>query len=136
MLGRSQFDGLFGSADPDDLAREHDVVLVVTAGADGWDLSIPDGARQYGDAFDVAVRDVTGAGDCFFGSYAAGLERGEIPARAARSAAAAAGLSCTVPGARAGMPGRAELDRRLSSVPPLVHATTTEPSRELREEAR
>jgi sulfofructose kinase len=51
--------------------------------------------------------DATGAGDCFAGTYCAEIERGADPVAAARFAAVAAGLSCTRPGARDGLPARA-----------------------------
>ncbi|MCI2421662.1 PfkB family carbohydrate kinase [Saccharopolyspora sp. K220] len=80
--------------------------LVVTDGARGWQMYAPDGAWHEGAALPVSAVDATGAGDCFVGVYAAELERGVAPAEAARFAAVAAGLSCTEPGARAGLPSR------------------------------
>jgi ribokinase len=58
----------------------------------------------------VPVRDTTGAGDTFSGVLAAGLARGWELDRAARWATAAAALSVTKSGARAGMPGPSEID--------------------------
>ncbi|MBO2462789.1 carbohydrate kinase family protein [Actinomadura violacea] len=87
-------------------AAEHRVNLVVTDGSRGWTLFTPDGARHAGAAIEVTAVDATGAGDCFAGSYCAELDRGAGPLEAARTAAVAAGLSCTRPGARAGLPHR------------------------------
>jgi ribokinase len=58
----------------------------------------------------VDARDTTGAGDCFVGVLAAGLDRGAPLADACRRATAAASLACTRPGAQAGMPARSEID--------------------------
>ena len=54
--------------------------------------------------------DTTGAGDTFNGALAAGLADGLNLDGAVRRAVAAAALSTTRPGARGGMPTRAELD--------------------------
>jgi ribokinase len=83
--------------------------VVVTLGAAGA-LVVPSG----GPALMVpAVRvepvDTTGAGDAFSGAVAAGLAAGDPLPEAVRQAVAAAGLSTTLAGARAGMPTAAEL---------------------------
>ena len=58
----------------------------------------------------VAARDSTGAGDTVTGVLAASLARGlDLPA-AVRRALAAAALTVTREGARAGMPTAAEID--------------------------
>jgi sugar/nucleoside kinase (ribokinase family) len=54
-------------------------------------------------AFDVAVVDTTGAGDCFAGAFLAALERGLGLAEAARFANAAAALAVQQLGATAGL---------------------------------
>lgn len=103
-------------------ATAHRVNLVVTDGARGWTLFTPDGERHGGQAIKVTAVDATGAGDCFAGAYCAELDRGASAPAAARVAAVAAGLSCTRPGARDGLPRREAV---------LVHiqATPTEPTR-------
>jgi sugar/nucleoside kinase (ribokinase family) len=104
-----------GDGEVADAARVHRVHLIVTDGARGWTLYEPDGGRHDGAALPVTVVDTTGAGDCFAGTYCAELDRGAEPVAAARFASAAAGLSCTRPGARDGLPERhavlAVLDR-------------------------
>lgn len=126
--GRSQLTALFGARDGDPavLAQRHGTVLVATDGADGWTLARADGSAAHGAAMAVEVRDATGAGDCFAGCYLAGIAAGADPVDAARTAAVAAALSCTVPGAR-GAPQRFAVDAVLARgtdepdhrVPPL-----------------
>ncbi|PSK99935.1 ribokinase/sulfofructose kinase [Murinocardiopsis flavida] len=113
--GRAQLAALFGApgGDPAVLARRHATVLVATDGADGWRLARPDGGSVRGAAMPVDASDATGAGDCFAGCYLAAIDAGADPVDAARTAAVAAALSCTVPGAR-GAPLRAEVDALLA----------------------
>ena len=99
-----------------ELARSSGTVLVVTDGARGWSLHGPDGAASQGSALTVDVVDDTGAGDCFSGTYLAGLAGGAGPVAAAVRAGIAASLSCTVPGAR-GAPAPALVDAALSGPP-------------------
>ena len=99
-----------------ELARASGTVLVVTDGARGWSLHGPDGAASRGSALTVDVVDDTGAGDCFTGTYLAGLAAGAASDAAATRAGIAASLSCTVPGAR-GAPVPALVDASLSSSP-------------------
>jgi sugar/nucleoside kinase (ribokinase family) len=116
VIGRGLATRLIGGgAAVADAARDHRVRLVVTDGPRGWTLYEPDGGRHHGEALPVMAVDTTGAGDCFAGTYCAELDRGAEPVAAARFASAAAGLSCTRPGARDGLPRRdavlAVLDR-------------------------
>ncbi|MFD0904675.1 PfkB family carbohydrate kinase, partial [Actinomadura sediminis] len=108
-------------------AAAHRVNLVVTDGARGWTMFGPDGARHAGTAIRVTAVDATGAGDCFAGVYLAELDRGAAPPDAARVAAVAAGLSCTRPGARDGLPHRASVLSRIraeNDARPDDHRTT------------
>jgi ribokinase len=83
--------------------------IVVTLGAAGA-LAVPGaGASSAIPALHVVPVDTTGAGDAFNGALAAGLAAGLPLDAAARQAVAAAGLSTTRAGARAGMPTVAEL---------------------------
>ncbi|MGP4014726.1 carbohydrate kinase family protein [Saccharopolyspora sp. 5N708] len=120
IAGRTLAGELLG--DDSELARaavRTSTHLVVTDGARGWRMYAPDGTEHEGPALPVSTVDATGAGDCFVGVYAAELERGITPVDAARFAAAAAGLSCTEPGARAGLPSRdAVTDHRTALVNP------------------
>ncbi|WP_051581320.1 carbohydrate kinase family protein [Pseudonocardia acaciae] len=127
VIGRALAERLIGGEDAvADAAHDHRVHLVVTDGPRGWTLYEPtDGrsnggaGRHSGAALPVTAVDTTGAGDCFAGVYLAELDRGAEPLAAARFASAAAGLSCTRPGARDGLPDRA-------SVLAALHQSTEE----------
>ena len=77
--------------------------VVVTLGARGCRAWF-EGAVTQLDGHSVQVVDSTGAGDTFVGALAAGLDGGLLMPQALRRANAAAALSCTVAGARGGMP--------------------------------
>jgi ribokinase len=111
----------FGRGDPETAARHvmagqpmgraaHDRAVVVTLGAAGALIVRAAGAAVAVPAPAVEVVDTTGAGDTFNGALAAGLADGLDLARAVRRAVAAAALSTTRPGARSGIPTRAELE--------------------------
>ncbi|RNL87599.1 carbohydrate kinase family protein [Halostreptopolyspora alba] len=127
VAGRAQLDSLFATTgetvSAEALATQHDVVLLVTDGADGWWLATPDGHVEHGAALPVEALDTTGAGDCFSGAYLAGLDAGRPPAEAARTAAVAAGLSCTVAGARGAPDGRAVEAARSRAASPSTGST-------------
>lgn len=88
--------------------------LLITKGADGsvWksetgDIEMP--------AFPVTPVDTTGAGDCFIGTLAAGLDQGLSRPAAMRLATAAAALQVTRPGTSAAIPSRTEVDAFLKA---------------------
>jgi ribokinase len=85
------------------------VVVVETRGPDGVIIR-GGGGETHLEAPPVEAVDMTGAGDCFNGVFAAGLAEGLEVRAAAERAAAAAAMSVTEVGAREGMPTRAELD--------------------------
>jgi sulfofructose kinase len=122
VVGRRRLEGLLDV--PEDrwtaLAAGSGTVLVVTDGARGWTLCAPDGSTTSEPALAVQVVDDTGAGDCFTGTYLAGLEAGLPLDVAVTRAGVAASLSCTVPGAR-GAPAPhlvdAALHGRISAAP-------------------
>jgi ribokinase len=86
------------------------VVVVETRGAEGAVIHRDDDPPILVPAPTVDVADTTGAGDCFTGVFAAAVLEGLGVEEAARRAVAAAALSVTMPGAREGMPTRAEID--------------------------
>ena len=84
--------------------------VVVTLGAAGALVVRIDGPALAVGAPHVTPLDTTGAGDAFNGALAAALADGLDLPGAVRRAVAAASLSTTRPGARGGMPMRAELE--------------------------
>jgi ribokinase len=103
---------LAGDGDPEAaataLAERTGAPVLVTLGARGA-LLIDGDRREHLDAPAVEVADTTGAGDALNGALAAELAAGRALADAARVAVRAASLSTRRPGAREGMPRRAEL---------------------------
>jgi ribokinase len=91
------------------LLRSTAAAALVTAGARGVFVAAEGRVEQI-EPPTVSVRDTTGAGDAFSGAFASGLARGWGLHRAARWATAAAALSVTKPGARAGMPAASEVE--------------------------
>lgn len=87
--------------------------VYVTLGREGC-LWLENGRCRHQPAFEVAVKDTTGAGDVFHGALAWAIARGEPPAEAVRCASAAAALKCTRPGGRAGIPDCDQLSAFLS----------------------
>ncbi|MEZ5716517.1 MAG: ribokinase [Paracoccaceae bacterium] len=90
--------------------------LLITRGAEGsvWhdlrngrDLTVP--------AFAVTPVDTTGAGDCFIGFVAAGMDRGLCAEEAMRLGAAASALQVQRPGTAEAIPSRAEVDDFLAA---------------------
>jgi ribokinase len=86
--------------------------VAVTMGADG--VLLAEGERRVSiPARRVRAVDATGAGDTFSGVLAAWLADGHSLDEAATAANAAAGISVTHPGAREGMPSRAQIEALL-----------------------
>jgi ribokinase len=105
-------------ADPSEdfraLMRRAPCPVVLTRGAEGaWFRE--QGEPQHQQSFDVKVVDSTGAGDTFNGALAVFLREGLDVA--VRKACAAAALSVTQLGARAGMPYRADVEALLARQP-------------------
>ena len=88
--------------------------VIVTRGAQGAEWISAGTEPLFQPSFPVTPVDTTGAGDCFAGSLAAALDRGQTPADALRYAAAAAALQVTRPGAAPAMPDRAQVERLLA----------------------
>jgi ribokinase len=88
------------------------VDVVVTLGEAGVAIAGRAGVTRL-PAHPVTAVDTTGAGDCFTGVLAAGLDRGLTLEAAARRANAAAGLCCTRAGTQGSMPEAAETNAAL-----------------------
>jgi len=82
-------------------------LAVVTAGTEGAFAFGPDGDIHQ-PAFEVDVKDTTGAGDVFHGAFGYGVLKGWEPAMMLRFAAAVAAMKCTKVGGRAGIPTLSE----------------------------
>lgn len=95
---------LTGESSPEAAARalaSGDRGAIVRLGADGCLVAVCGSVERVA-GFVVDQVDATGAGDAHLGAFAAGLARGEAPARAARIANAAAALAVTRPGPATG----------------------------------
>jgi ribokinase len=90
------------------LGRPRAGQVVVTRGAAGC-LVVTDGREAALPAVPVDAVDTTGAGDCFAAALAYALGEGRPLLAAAELATRAAALSVTAPGARGGLPTRAQL---------------------------
>ena len=101
-----------GNDDPvaalDELAERHRGPIVVTQGAAGA-LLVDGERRERFPSYPSTSVDTTGAGDAFNGVLATWLAEGQPLEDAIRAANAAAAISVSRPGARAGIPRREEL---------------------------
>ncbi|MEY2580705.1 MAG: ribokinase [Ilumatobacteraceae bacterium] len=102
LLG--QREGTSAEDDAGQIASRTRQPVLVTQGTDGVLVVTPDGVAQRVPAPAVEVVDTTGAGDTFNGVLAARLAAGDDLSTAVPVAVAAASLSVTKVGARAGMP--------------------------------
>lgn len=87
--------------------------VLVTRGEEGAMLARAEGEHHV-PAFPARATDTVGAGDCFCGVLAAGLDRGLSIEAALRRASAAAAIAVTRPGAADSMPLAAETDALLA----------------------
>ncbi len=83
--------------------------VLVTHGAAGADW-IQDDSTQHCPAFPVDPIDTTGAGDCFVGFVAAGLDQGMSPSVAMQLGAAASALQVQKAGTADAIPSRTQVD--------------------------
>lgn len=86
------------------------VDTIITKGAKGAEWFSAGLEPLFVPSFKVQPLDTTGAGDCFIGTLAAGLDAGMDRAMAMRRAAAAAAIQVTRPGAAQAMPSALEVD--------------------------
>lgn len=108
---------LTGARDPESGLRQlrqvHDGLLCVTLGAEGA-LALDGDEVIYSPGLKVTAVDTTGAGDVFRAGFIYGTLQGWDTARTLRFANAAAGLSCTRPGAIGGVPSLEEIGRMMA----------------------
>ncbi|MGH9860359.1 MAG: carbohydrate kinase family protein [Candidatus Acidiferrales bacterium] len=90
-------------------------VAGATLGRDGALLWARDAGFLYCPAYQVEVRDTTGAGDIFHGAFVYALLAGWPLSRAADFSCAAAGLNCTALGARGGIRPLTEIESLMRS---------------------
>ncbi|MDF1543729.1 MAG: PfkB family carbohydrate kinase [bacterium] len=90
--------------------------VVVTEGIKG-STGYESGEFFYQPAYRVRTVDTTGAGDAFHTGYIMGLLNGASIAERLHLGAAVAAIKCRQPGARTGLPGKAELKKFLSGQP-------------------
>lgn len=92
--------------------------MLITRGAEGAEYrDLLSGAVHRCPAFPVTPVDTTGAGDCFAGYFAAGLDAGLAIPEALRRASAAAALKVTRAGAGDAIPDAAEVTAFLKATP-------------------
>jgi sulfofructose kinase len=90
-------------------------LVAVTDGANGCWVKVPDVPEvMHVPAYQVTAVDTTGCGDVFHGAYAAALAFGYPSLHAVRFASVAAALKATQSGTRKALPGRPEVESRLS----------------------
>jgi ribokinase len=110
-----------GASPPDlatTLARRHGLTCVITLGAAGA-IAVSPEAGWRARPLRVTPVDTTGAGDCFTGVLAAGLDRGMALPEALRRACVAAALACEKVGAQVAQPTAAQIEARLTELPPV-----------------
>ena len=99
-----------GKSSPQELLDAGARAVVVTKGARGAELLRPGRPALHQPAHEVRAVDTTGAGDAFSGALAWSLAGGQDLETSLELASACAAMSTRRPGARGGMPTRAELD--------------------------
>jgi len=99
-----------------DFAKKHGVGLVVTLGESGAALIDRSGKYFKIESEKVQVVDTTGAGDCFVGTFAAGLNEGLRPEIAAKLGAVCATTSVTRQGAQISYPDKVTVTKYLNSL--------------------
>ncbi len=113
LLSGSDLPGL--DAAMSNWAKSRRQTMLVTLGGDGAQAATPDGRLVRVPALPIEPVDTIGAGDCFVGYLAAGLDAGMTLEAAMRRAAVAASLACLKAGAQPAVPQAAEVDAALSS---------------------
>lgn len=96
------------------LAKEGNLTCIVTLGPEGIVAVEPNGKGLTIPSMNVEeVKDTTGAGDCFCGTFAACIHEGKDLNTALRMATVASGLSCAHEGTQASYPYLAEIEEAM-----------------------
>ena len=95
-------------------ARFPQATTGITLGVRG-SIFLDEGRILRSPAFDVAVRDTTGAGDVFHGAFIYGVLEGWVLGRIVRFASATAAMKCRELGARTGIPRLEEVESFLTT---------------------
>lgn len=100
------------------LAKEGNLTCIVTLGPDGVVCCDAKGSGYKIESLKLEdVKDTTGAGDCFSGTFAACIHEGEPLAKALRKATVASGLSCQQDGTMASYPYISDVEEVLENFP-------------------
>lgn len=97
------------------LAMDGKVTVIVTMGESGVVASDKAGKTTKLKAIDIKAVDVSGAGDCFCGTFAACLHEGKRFEEALKISNVAGGLSCLKPGAMDSYPYLEEIEKELEN---------------------
>ncbi len=89
---------------------------IVTKDADGCVAYLPDGEVLKVPALGVDVVDVSGAQDCYCGTFTGCLKEGMSLNQAMRMASVAAAISCTKQGTQASFPYLADIEKNLEKL--------------------
>jgi ribokinase len=95
------------------LSEKLNATVVTTLGVDGV-MAMHEGMMHKAKALPVTPVDTTGAGDCFVGVLAAGLDSGLAFGDALERAAAAGSLACTVVGTTPSFPISRQIDEAMA----------------------
>ena len=100
------------------LAKEGNLTCIVTLGPDGVVCCDAKGLGFKIESLKLEdVKDTTGAGDCFSGTFAACIHEGESLAKALRKATVASGLSCQKDGTMESYPYISDVEEVLENFP-------------------
>jgi ribokinase len=100
-------------------AKQGDLTCIITRGPKGVVAVQADGTGWTLPSVDLGehVRDTTGAGDCFCGTFAACLHEKKLFSEALRVSIVASGLSCMGEGTQESYPYLADIEQKLESFP-------------------
>ncbi len=100
-------------------AKQGDLTCIITQGPKEVIAVQPNGVGWVVPSIDLGdqVIDTTGAGDCFCGTFAAGLDQKKLFSDSLRMATVASGLSCLSEGTQEAYPYLADIEKKLENFP-------------------